>query len=135
MIFIKCFKNSKLVSRPNRFSVRPSYLYSLGKIAEMSKFQLWLQIILKLVKFVCHVVKEFWYKMYILKIIKISLFLSINVQLDLQFSHISVLPFNVKIQKVTFACRFVKKFEFWVKIPYGSIYWSVKFFYKTKWSF
>ena len=26
---IKCFKNSILLSRPNRFQVRPSYLYSL----------------------------------------------------------------------------------------------------------
>ena len=28
-IFIKCFKNSILLSAPNRFSVRPSYSYSL----------------------------------------------------------------------------------------------------------
>mgnify|MGYP001246998885 CR=1 FL=1 len=30
-MFIKCFKNSKLLSGPNRFSVCPSYLFSLIK--------------------------------------------------------------------------------------------------------
>ena len=30
MIFIKCFKNSILLSGPNRTSERPSYLFSLG---------------------------------------------------------------------------------------------------------
>lgn len=54
--------------------------------------------------------------------INIFLFSDINVQLDLQFSDFSVLPLNVKIQKVTFACRFVKKFEFWMKILYDSTY-------------
>ena len=54
--------------------------------------------------------------------INIFLFSDINVQLDLQFSDFSVLPLNVKILKVIFVCRFVKKFEFWMKIPYDSTY-------------
>ena len=33
-IFIKCFKASILLSGPNRFSVGPSYLYSLWKYGE-----------------------------------------------------------------------------------------------------
>ena len=31
-VFIKCFKNSKLLSGPNRSSERPSYLFSLGSL-------------------------------------------------------------------------------------------------------
>ena len=34
-IFIKCFKNSILLSRPKRFSVRPSYLFSLSQTTQI----------------------------------------------------------------------------------------------------
>ena len=65
MIFIKCFINSILLSRPNRNSERPSYLFSLVKHSKILIKDLWSEpsfykLKWSVVNWICQL-SNFWY--------------------------------------------------------------------------